>query len=296
MAHRPGVTITTPMLPGEDELSHTDFWRQVVIANEAQQFLGQLVLLDDSQVSHVSIYRWKRERPFDADDERRLRDMAPHLQRAAQLRLRLAALEGQRGAAMEVLDRLPFGVVLVDAGARAVHVNRSAREVLGQGDGLGLSRGRLEASSSSERTSLRRLVGQAVEAGAGRGVSSGGALSVSRPSGLRPYGVLVSPLHGSALGSGAATACAIVLVSDPEQAEQGRTIALRDLYGLTAMESVIALSVVQGDNLKEVAESLGVSHNTARSHLAHVLLKTGARRQSDLVRLLLRGPLAIELK
>ena len=43
--------------------------------------------------------------------------------------------------------------------------------------------------------------------------------------------------------------------------------------------------LVQGMTVAEVADTLGISLATARTHLARLLDKTGSSRQADLVRL-----------
>ncbi|MGD8831741.1 MAG: alpha/beta fold hydrolase [Pseudomonadales bacterium] len=53
--------------------------------------------------------------------------------------------------------------------------------------------------------------------------------------------------------------------------------------GLTAAEVDVTMKLAQGLTLKETAEDLGISINTARNHLQSVFDKSGINRQSDLV-------------
>jgi len=53
----------------------------------------------------------------------------------------------------------------------------------------------------------------------------------------------------------------------------------------------VALGATPG----EIADRTGVQINTIRCQLKQIYAKTGARRQADLVRLLLTGPLALDL-
>lgn len=62
---------------------------------------------------------------------------------------------------------------------------------------------------------------------------------------------------------------------------------LRDLFGLTEAESRVAEAYLRVDTVKDVAQLLGVSANTVKTHLAAVYLKTGCTRQAQLVRLLM---------
>jgi DNA-binding CsgD family transcriptional regulator len=45
--------------------------------------------------------------------------------------------------------------------------------------------------------------------------------------------------------------------------------------------------LLEGQSLKEAAERSGVTHNTAKSQLKSVFLKTQVQRQGQLIRLLL---------
>jgi len=64
---------------------------------------------------------------------------------------------------------------------------------------------------------------------------------------------------------------------------------LRELFGLTAAETKVALGLLTGSGPREIAEEIGVSFNTVRTHLARVLAKTGTRRQGELIRVLMRA-------
>jgi DNA-binding CsgD family transcriptional regulator len=57
------------------------------------------------------------------------------------------------------------------------------------------------------------------------------------------------------------------------------------LYKLTPSELRVLLAIVQVGSTPEVAEALGISESTVKTHLHRVFAKTGAKRQADLVRL-----------
>ena len=62
---------------------------------------------------------------------------------------------------------------------------------------------------------------------------------------------------------------------------------LRATYGCTAREAALALTLAQGRTLAEAAGTLGISIHTARTHLKRVFRKTGTKRQTELLRLVL---------
>lgn len=59
------------------------------------------------------------------------------------------------------------------------------------------------------------------------------------------------------------------------------------IYGLSPAQRKVAALVADGLTLAEIAERLGVTPNTARTHLQRIFEKTGVRNQSALVRVLL---------
>jgi DNA-binding CsgD family transcriptional regulator len=57
-------------------------------------------------------------------------------------------------------------------------------------------------------------------------------------------------------------------------------------FGLTPSEMrVLATVLEQGGGVRELAERLGISLATVKTHLNHIFAKTGTRRQADLLRL-----------
>ena len=79
-------------------------------------------------------------------------------------------------------------------------------------------------------------------------------------------------------------------MSDPEAPADAA--ALRAAFGLTAAEARLAVLVGAGTGLPEAAARLGVSRETARTHLARCFDKTGVRSQAALARLVAGLPRA----
>jgi len=61
---------------------------------------------------------------------------------------------------------------------------------------------------------------------------------------------------------------------------------LSGLFELTSAERVLAEHILSGASLSDAQAELGITGNTARTHLKSIYRKTRARNQADLVRLL----------
>jgi len=80
----------------------------------------------------------------------------------------------------------------------------------------------------------------------------------------------------------------MVSLRDPELEVPDPAI-LQSLFGLTPTEAQVAVGLAQGLDSAALAHSMGVQANTVQSHVKRVLVKSGTRRQSQLVSLVLRS-------
>lgn len=80
----------------------------------------------------------------------------------------------------------------------------------------------------------------------------------------------------------------MILVSFDDEWSAGRRLeSAAIVYGITPAQTRLATLIVGGCDLVEAARRLGVSANTARTHLQRMFDKTGTRSQPALVRALL---------
>jgi DNA-binding CsgD family transcriptional regulator len=217
--------------------------------------------------------------------------LIPHLQRAVQLQLRLAGVDGPPTGSAEILNRLLQGVLLVDAGARVIFANRAAERMLRAGGGLFLGRDGLRAGTPAETRLLRQTIADCAEPRDELG-GAGGRVRLSRED-RAPLTVLVIPHRARLAWIDIVRPRAIVFITDPEEAAVVRRESLRQDFGLTPAEAGFTREVLKADGLQAAADRLGISLTTARTHLAHVFDKTGTRRQAELVRLILQSQPAI---
>jgi DNA-binding CsgD family transcriptional regulator len=245
------------------------------------------VLVEGPVSTVVAAYRTYAKGDFTAAEMRLFAGLIPHLQRAVQLQLRLAGLDGLPEGSAEILNRLVQGVILVDGEARVIFANRAAESILRAGRGLLLGRDGLCAEILGETRRLRRLVAECAEPRPELG-GAGGRLRLSREDGL-PLIVLVAPHRGRFGWIDVVRPRAILFITDPEATPGVRRQWMREDFGLTPAETAVAAEVLAADGLQAAAGRLGISLETARTHLAHVFDKTGTHRQAELVRLLLQS-------
>ena len=204
-----------------------------------------------------------------------------------QFHQRVARAEAQAEVSMHVMEHLATGVIFLDHRGHLIFLNRLAQTILDRNDGLFASRNGLAASTTEQTTDLRCMIADAALTTRGEGLSSGGTIGLRRPSGKRNLFLVVTPISNKTLSLDYCRPAVIVFVSDPENMVRTDAKRFSAAFGLTGSESKLAVRLAQGETLVQAAEALGVSHETARTHVKRIFDKTGARHQGDLVRVLL---------
>lgn len=289
-AYRVPCTIHVgPDLVPDSELIRSRFYQEWLAPQRLYHRLSAVLAREEANLCYFVLWRPPEAEPFGDEEIEACRALAPHLRRAVQLRTRLATIERERDAAVEVLNRLPTGVVLCDETGAPVVVNEAGRQILSVGDALTLRSGKVSACRQLDAETLHNLIAGAARTTHGEALDAGGTLSVSRPSGL-PLSVLVSPVRAPAEIVDHQRIAAAIFISDPESVVDTNEERLVRLYGLTKSESRLAAKIAQGRSLEQAAAMLNITTETARSYLKRILSKTGVKRQAELVRLLLLGP------
>ena len=285
---KPGV-IGSGELAGitEEELTATEFYNDYLRPQDLFYSVGGTITRDHSKFSFLATLRPKRAGVYDEREHAFLQQLMPHLQTAVGVQYRLAGLAGRLLAVNDALDRIPWGIFLVSASSQILWRNAVAERILNRRDGLTDGKGDLTAANSADSRPLRCAIASAARTFEG-GREPVGAFAISRPSGSRPFNVLVSPLPKPGFGD-LRGATAIVFVDDPDHRPGSPEPLLACLFGLTAAESRMAAAIMQGTTVEEYAAQASVTLNTARSHLKQIFQKTDTRRQGDLIRRLLRS-------
>ncbi len=282
----------------ESEMDRNEYYADFLAKWGFRYFAGGVFLIGPDLLGHFSIQRTQREGHVDGEQIRLLERLLPHIKRAMELEWRFRAIRHERDGANDVLDRLPQGVILVTASGQIVRANRAAERTLSTEDGLRVEDGALCAATQPETHRLHLLIARAAKTALGKGLASGGVLSIARSSKRRPpLSVSISPLPIDAKlntgPSGPRKAVTLLFVHDPETTAEVSSEMLQGFYGLTPAEIRLAAALASGAHLKAAAERFGISPATARTQLKAIFGKTGTHRQTDLIRLILSGPAAI---
>jgi DNA-binding CsgD family transcriptional regulator len=226
---------------------------------------------------------WEDGRIFSRDNLQSMRRLAPHLDRAVRLQMRLNLADLHADMVSGALDALTLGVVLVDGAGLPLWLNTRAREIVSRSEGLHLSAAGLTGHRRADTLSLRELIRGAMTTG------TQGVLAISRGVEVRPLLLIAVPLRPErARDASDQSACAVLFISDPDQVDNPSVESLRRAFGLTYREAQTAIAVANGHGLKVAAHAMGVAVTTVRTQLQQAFAKTGTRHQAELAALVHR--------
>ncbi|RZT43044.1 helix-turn-helix transcriptional regulator [Cupriavidus agavae] len=261
-----------------------------------------MTCLVDRQRSHevyLALQRPAGEAGFSEDDARRLDWAIPHLREAMALRERMHGVAAQSHVSADLLDRLPFGVIVFAESGKALLTNPAGEPW------------------------VRRLLPGTAAADAARamapgtpgapGQANGHGWRLSRPFGevfraLADPGTLQATQAIQAIGADGRAAQIVALAMKPalyltpdwqgqpvlvtihEHHGSPRAIpaVLRDLYALTPAECRLAVLLTTGIGLPDACLQLGIKRETSRSQLKSIFTKTNTSTQAQLAHLLTR--------
>jgi DNA-binding CsgD family transcriptional regulator len=277
------VQADTMVIP-RGELSRTEFFNDYMLPQQIRGMLNSVVLLEEGRQTVITMHGRNQ---FESDDIALYKLLTPHLQRAIQINLKSAKMEINQVASMEALNRLNEGVLFVDVNAAVVFANSTAERLFVAGGGLGQRHGILQCKVPYETAALHAMIAKCGDEALR---SSGGFLALSRGVGRLPLTLMIAPIpNRGSHWSRDRLPVAIIFATDPERIPKPASSQLQDQFGLTPAQAAFAIEILRGDGIQAAADRLSISRATARTHLARVFDKTGTRRQSELVRLLMSG-------
>jgi DNA-binding CsgD family transcriptional regulator len=247
---------------------------------------GTLVVGGAGSFAFLWLFRSLDRGPLGGADSARVGKLVPHLRQALALQLRLRQVENSLELLTAAFDHVALGAIIVDPEGRPLLVNKVAARIAGANNGFGLTADGLHCVTPADSRRLRELI-RAVATEGERTGSVG--LRMPRRGEGRAFELILVPLVGERPTSSAA---AVVFVTDPERFHLTPEGLLRDLYGMTIAEERLALRLALGETLSEAADHLGIARNTAHCQLDSIFVKTDTHSQTELVRLLHRGPVA----
>jgi DNA-binding CsgD family transcriptional regulator len=268
------------------ELVRSDYYNGFLKPQDIHSVLMIRLTLRHRKLTAINIHRGVAAEQFCRRDLDVVSRVQPHLIRAIKLGEAVAARESLFSDSGMRFDESANALYLVDGDGRLLRASRAGERMMAAGGGPTVKAGRLTATTPAESRRLDALI--RIAASNDPDVRRGGSMTLALADGGLPLISIVAPLsphRGLFLETSARV---LVSVMNLEGEIAFPAALMTDLFGLTSAEVRVASLLFGGATTKVVAEQLKVSAHTVHVHIAHLFQKTGVRRQSELVRLMMR--------
>lgn len=268
-------------------LETTPFYRGWLAPQELSHLLFGVVAHSGSVFTVIALARDVSKDPFGEVADTILGAILPPTAAAWRLEAMLRSARSETRAVWRTIDQLNCGLLLTTASGRVIGVNQLGREIIETRDGIGLQDGYLVALRYQDQLQLQTALQQLPTASGNGG--SVRALAFPRNGKTGPLHVVMTTITDPDAPRGGEPPLIGIFVTDRERATNLPVDLLRDLFGLTRVESEVAALLSEGYSLDEVAQRLHASKHTVRTYLKSIFQKTETHRQVSLVRLILGG-------
>ncbi len=281
----PGRIWINDQVFSEAERASDRFYNEWLKPQGISHVLRGVIHRDAGQILYVDVGRGDEAGGYDQHDVETCRSLLPKLQRAAVLELLIDHPRRRSEAILSAFDKLPVGVMILDSRKQPVIVNRYARNLL---PAWRSATAGLPTLLQHRLTSCEQAVGHdGTPVSRIAAVNGSCLISVPQPEKPHPLSALTFRLSTGVKDRVDDGAFYLVFISDPDHRIAINRERLQQTYGLTPAEARLAALLAEGGHVKTAAAQLGISFETARTHLKRIFSKTAVATQADLVRLLL---------
>ncbi|AWM04903.2 helix-turn-helix transcriptional regulator [Bradyrhizobium amphicarpaeae] len=278
------VCASTDLVPF-DEMVETRFYKEWMRPQGLIDALATNLEKSAMRSSILAVRMHEEHGLADAEDRRRLALIVPHFQRAVSIGRLFDQSRATQAVLTQTLDNVTAAVFLVGPNGRLVFTNAPGRAMLDEASLLTERNGNLAAVASEAQRALRDALAT-VESGSAT-VGGGGPISLSAALSGHWFGDVLPLTSGDRQRTGALhSAVAAVFVRKSSPASPPPLEALAKLYKLTASEIRVIDAIMKASGVKALADLLGLTQATVKTHLHNVFRKTGTARQSELVKLI----------
>lgn len=276
--HGVGRFVSDGDLFGRETLALRDF-RERLAAFGMGRFIGTLWKVDADNYIALALHRNINDNSgFSTEQIAWLHALSAHIFQAANLAQKLAAANDFNEHLRRHFDHLRCGMVICSQDGSVVWANRRAEQLLVDDSALRLHAGSLLGRSTAVTKALLQEISTVLATGKSSHLAVGPAPHVLHLA-LHRQERLNDPYRNDS--------SVLLILTRPDMICAMAPQAIARLFGLTPAESRLTGALVEGFTLDQYALQQRVSLGTVRGQLKQVLHKTGAARQSELVRLLL---------
>ena len=280
------------------EQVYGDKFYKLMITIDLYHIGGAILFMDDVRTAAIALQRKQSMGAWTKSQIDKLNSLIPHLQRAMNIQKEFVRLQTREQALRKGLDRLLMGLILFDKELQPIYINPVAESILDYHPAIEMKNNKIYANDPAVTEKIHKALVTAIALNTESNLAdSSTALGLKHPDCATTLPLIISPIHEVLHGfdTKGSFAHAVMCFSDPNKSHPIESDKLADVYGLTAAEAQVAISIANGMSPDEIATLHKVTISTVRSQLKQIYRKLGINHQTELVKILLIGPFGSQI-
>lgn len=262
------------------------FYRHFLPAHDTRYLSVTMLPVGPGMVSAFALELPQARGPLSAEEQHWLARLGGHVKEAVRQHERVRRLTAQALAGHQLLNVFAYPMWLLDEDRFVLHANPAAQAAATLAERVRAPLGRLQLAAAR----ADRQLGERLKALAALPHGSRALVDARRHTADAVAWLLLQKIDPApVLGVFGERPLVMATLFAADQMSQLDAFALADVFGLTPAQARVAVLLADGHSAPEIAAQLGTSEATVRSHLRQVMLKLGARRLADAVRVLHQG-------
>jgi DNA-binding CsgD family transcriptional regulator len=282
---KPGEVCSLSTAIPYDEYLESRLYKEWVKPQDYGDVTTVLIEKSARSFAHLAVLHRGRDSPVDEDARKRMRLLAPHICRAVAISKIVELSKFETAMLADTIDSLAAGVFLLQDNGRLAHANASGKAILKEGRVLQHANGAIQAVDLQARSRLHQAIANATEGDVGLG-GRGIAIPLESDNGERYVAHVLSLISGARRETGRLYRATVAMFVHKATLHRPTLIeAIATQFKLTPSEVRVLFAIIEVGGAPQVANVLGISLDTVKTHLKRVFAKTGTNRQVDLVNL-----------
>ncbi|MEX2352678.1 MAG: response regulator [Gammaproteobacteria bacterium] len=178
----------------------------------------------------------------------------------------------------EALNHLASGVIMVNEQLEIHYTNKSAIRILDGNASVKIKDKQLSCANSRIKKDLQKHVN----------ANTSAVFTVNRQD--KPLHFLIFPLNSQFPDKVYEIQGSVLFIFDTARNTERIEDVIRTMYKLSPTEARIAARLVYNPYLTEISATMGITYNTARTHLKRIYQKTDTKKLPALIQKIVTGP------
>jgi DNA-binding CsgD family transcriptional regulator/PAS domain-containing protein len=248
---------------------------------------------DTANVSYAVLRRDKRQGEYSDQEMQIAQLLLPHLVQASQMAHQFALKKQLTHTFEAAFDKLNMPIFLLHHDLTVVYINHAAEKLLSEQGLFTIKQQKLTGLNTTSQSQLKKIIGNVFKPNT---MSNHHGLSRARIAPLPPcknlfFEFTAIPLVQDVNSAPSETQLILLTSTTPADNQTLQTHLISDFYQLTAKEAQVVQALCQGLTTAEIAAEHEISQNAVRFHTKNIYQKLHINRQSELVKLILSGPI-----